>query len=190
MKKILSAVVAALLVVAMSVGAFASTYPLENEPMFTEKNGDTYIGTLVTSALTNAQQDFLRAWLESDTNMLCYSRNSSLAHGQIVFYIFSSDTVLTSTNVSTSDSAWGTIQLQSGAQYSVLSFDAVTGKQVDFCKVMRQREACPTVKCDWFVHKEKHKVYRIVRRHRKIDAVMEELKFINDRLEEIYRRLH
>lgn len=130
MRKGLSVLVAALLVVALSIGVFASTYPLENEPTFSEKDGDTYIGTLVTSSLTNAQKDFLRAWLKSDTNMLCYSRNSSLAHGQIVFYIFSSDTVLTSANVSTSDSNWGTMQFQSGAQYSSLSFDAVTGKQV------------------------------------------------------------
>ncbi|WP_101911431.1 hypothetical protein [Marasmitruncus massiliensis] len=129
MKRVLSAAVSALLVVALSVGAFASTYPLENEPMFYEQDGDTYIGTLVTSTLTNAQKDFLRAWLESDTNMLAYSRNSSLTHGQIVFYIFSSNTVLTSSSTS-SDTAWATLQFASGAQFSSLNFDAVTGKQV------------------------------------------------------------
>lgn len=129
MRKCLSVLVSALLVVALSVGVFASTYPLENEPMFYEQDGDTYIGTLVTSTLTNAQKDFLRAWLESDTNMLVYSRNSSLTHGQIVFYIFSSNSVLTSSSTS-SDTAWATLQFASGAQFSSLNFDAVTGKQV------------------------------------------------------------
>ena len=129
MRKCLSVLIAALLVVALSVGVFASTYPMENEPTFYEQGGDTYIGTLITSTLTNAQKDFLRAWLESDTNMLVYSHNPSLTHGQIVFYIFSSNTVLTSSSTS-SDTAWATLQFASGAQFSSLNFDAVTGKQI------------------------------------------------------------
>lgn len=52
-----------------------------------------------------------------------------------------------------------------------------------FCIAMRQRGSCPTIKCDWFVHKEKHKVYRIVRRYKKPDCVLEKLNEILDKLD-------
>lgn len=52
-----------------------------------------------------------------------------------------------------------------------------------FCVAMRQRGACPTIKCDWFQHKEKHKVYRIVRRRKKVDYIAEKLNEILDKLD-------
>jgi len=37
---------------------------------------------------------------------------------------------------------------------------------------MQRRESCPTVKCDWFTHREKIRVYRVRRRqtHRDLTA--------------------
>lgn len=55
--------------------------------------------------------------------------------------------------------------------------------KLGFCLAMLQREACPTVKCDWFVHKQKHKVYRILRRHKHKDVVIGKLDKIIERLD-------
>lgn len=34
----------------------------------------------------------------------------------------------------------------------------------DFCKVMRGREICPVLKCDFFEHKEKVRVWKVRRK--------------------------
>jgi hypothetical protein len=59
-----------------------------------------------------------------------------------------------------------------------------TESMAAFCVAMRQRGSCPTIKCDWFQHKEKHKVYRIVRRYRKIDYIADKLKEISEKLDQ------
>lgn len=55
--------------------------------------------------------------------------------------------------------------------------------KLDHCLHMRLRLACPTVKCDWFVHREKRRFYKIVKRHRRVDAIMEKLSAIEKKLD-------
>lgn len=58
-------------------------------------------------------------------------------------------------------------------------------QKLGHCLVMYQRGCCPTVKCDWFEHKEKHQIFRIKRRYSKPDAVMEKLNEIMERLDKL-----
>ena len=55
--------------------------------------------------------------------------------------------------------------------------------KISHCIAMRQRGVCPTVKCDWFTHKEKHKVYRIIRKRRKVDIIDAKLNEIINKLD-------
>ncbi len=52
------------------------------------------------------------------------------------------------------------------------------------CFRMAQRGCCPTVKCDWFTHKEKRRIYKVKSKHSKKDTVIELLLEIRSRLEE------
>lgn len=56
-------------------------------------------------------------------------------------------------------------------------------KPLAHCLHMRQRGCCPTVKCDWFHHKEKRRVFRVVRRHKLRDTILEMLDEVLSRLE-------
>lgn len=60
--------------------------------------------------------------------------------------------------------------------------------RMDFCLSMLTRERCPVVKCDWFRHKEKQKVYRFLRRERKRDKLLERLDNIQRGIEELKKR--
>lgn len=60
---------------------------------------------------------------------------------------------------------------------------------VGFCSSMIMRDRCPVVKCDFFQHKEKHKVYRVKRRQRKQDVIMERLETIEKGLEELAKKI-
>lgn len=55
--------------------------------------------------------------------------------------------------------------------------------KLGFCTTMIMRESCPTIKCDWFVHKQKHKVYRVRARFHKKDAILEKLNMILEKLD-------
>ena len=58
-----------------------------------------------------------------------------------------------------------------------------------FCASMLDRERCPVLRCDYFAHKQKRKAYRVVRRARKRDQLLERLDFIEARLRELFLRL-
>lgn len=77
MKRFVSMAVAVLLLVTLAIPSFALTsdgykeFPTES--MFYEKGGNSYIGTLKTSKLSDTQKDFMRHWfLESDRNICSY----------------------------------------------------------------------------------------------------------------------
>lgn len=57
--------------------------------------------------------------------------------------------------------------------------------KLGFCVTMIQRDKCPIVKCDYFQHRQKHKVYRIIRRHKKYDIILERLDEIQARLDKL-----
>lgn len=59
----------------------------------------------------------------------------------------------------------------------------------DFCTSMIMRERCPIIKCDFFRHKEKLKVFRIVRREKKRDKLMERLDEIQTKLDKLTNKL-
>jgi len=46
-------------------------------------------------------------------------------------------------------------------------------------------ERCPIIKCDFFQHKGKHKVYRIVRKEKKRDRLLEKLAAIEKKLDDL-----
>lgn len=60
----------------------------------------------------------------------------------------------------------------------------ISKSELGHCVAMYKRDACPTVKCDWFVHKEIHKVYRIKRKYKKPDRVAHLLEEILVRLDD------
>ena len=45
--------------------------------------------------------------------------------------------------------------------------------KLNHCLTMQRRESCPTVKCDWFNHKEKTRVYRVHRRYTRRDFMVD-----------------
>ena len=47
--------------------------------------------------------------------------------------------------------------------------------KVNFCASMTIRERCPVPQCDFFQHKQKHKVYRIKRRYTRRDQILSRL---------------
>ena len=61
--------------------------------------------------------------------------------------------------------------------------------KVSFCVSMIMRERCPVVKCDFFSHREKHKVYRIVRKEKRRDVLLDRLDSIERQLEELGQKL-
>ena len=54
---------------------------------------------------------------------------------------------------------------------------------------MIMRDNCPVVKCDFFEHKQKHKVYRIRKRIRKQDIMLEKLNNIEKGLDNLKGKL-
>ena len=74
MKKLISLFTAFLLLCSVSVCSMAldGNIPFPSSPMFYQKDGNSFIGKLKTSALTDQQKDFMRAWFKSDSNLLVY----------------------------------------------------------------------------------------------------------------------
>lgn len=134
MKRVLSAVVSALLVVAMSVCSFALTsdgyYEFPTASMFYQDGGNSYIGTLKTSMLSDTQKDFMRDWfLESDRNICSYYPKYDVVlfvtlpdgyedKGKMVIY----DNFVCLKNISAN----------SVTNFSVVAFDATTGEPVKY----------------------------------------------------------
>lgn len=56
---------------------------------------------------------------------------------------------------------------------------------LDFCISMMLRERCPVPKCDYFDHKEKHKVLRFLRRQRRPDPILDKLASIENTLNQL-----
>lgn len=61
--------------------------------------------------------------------------------------------------------------------------------KLGFCTTMIMRENCPVVKCDFFEHKQKHKIYRIRKRIRKQDIMLEKLNNIEKGLDNLKGKL-
>lgn len=59
--------------------------------------------------------------------------------------------------------------------------------KLDFCISMLTRERCPVKKCEWFEHKQKHRVYKVLRRERKRERIMERLDDIQKVLEALQK---
>lgn len=55
--------------------------------------------------------------------------------------------------------------------------------QSNICNYTRSMDGCPRVKCDYFVHKQKHKIYRIKRKHNKTDIQIDLLQQILKKLD-------
>ena len=55
--------------------------------------------------------------------------------------------------------------------------------KLSHCLKMLQRESCPTVKCDSFEHKEKHIIFRVKQRTRKVDLTLSKLDAILEGIE-------
>lgn len=74
-KSVISVLFSAALLVMFSVNAFAEVpfHPLPDYPMINVEDGDTVIGTLKTSELTEAQKNYLRRWLTSPNNICSFS---------------------------------------------------------------------------------------------------------------------
>lgn len=85
MKKFVSMLAAVLMVITLSIPSFAY-YEIRNSKLFYEEDGDSYIGVLKTSMLTDAQKDFMREWLKSDCAAIAYEGNDI-----VTFLILSSD---------------------------------------------------------------------------------------------------
>lgn len=55
-----------------------------------------------------------------------------------------------------------------------------------YCAHMDVANRCPTLKCDYFTHKEKHKVYRVKRRGpKRQDVILEKLNQIEEKLDKL-----
>jgi hypothetical protein len=50
---------------------------------------------------------------------------------------------------------------------------------------MMREKRCPTVKCDFFVHKQKNRVYKVVRKAKKKDKLIDRLDVILQKLSEL-----
>ena len=61
--------------------------------------------------------------------------------------------------------------------------------RIGFCTSMIMRERCPIIKCDFFEHIEKHKVYRVVRREKKRDQLIRRLESLEKRIGDLAERL-
>lgn len=59
---------------------------------------------------------------------------------------------------------------------------------LDFCFSMILRERCPVVKCEQFEHKQKHRYFRVARRHRAVDRLSARLAVIEGLLAKLVEK--
>ena len=134
MKRVLSAAVSALLVVAMSVCSFALTpdgyYEFPTASLFYQEGGNSYIGTLKTSMLSDTQKNFMRDWLlKSDRNICSY-----YAKENTVFFITLPDGYENKGKIITYSGYVALSNLSSSvsASYSMVAFNATTGEPIPY----------------------------------------------------------
>ena len=56
---------------------------------------------------------------------------------------------------------------------------------LNFCLRMHSLERCPVIKCDYFEHKHKKKAYKVVRRQKKRDVLLQRLEELNRKLDAV-----
>lgn len=59
--------------------------------------------------------------------------------------------------------------------------------KVGHCIKMIRRDACPTIKCDYFVHAQKHKVLKVCRKLKKTQTIHNKLNEILQRLDNLVK---
>lgn len=120
-KSVISVLCSAVLLVMFSVNAFAEVpfHPLPDYPMINVEDGDTVIGTLKTSELTEAQKNYLRRWLTSPNNVCSFNRTYVMF--SIISDVNDDDTFF---QVSGDNSLF----LISNPGLTLMCFDLITGK--------------------------------------------------------------
>ena len=58
-------------------------------------------------------------------------------------------------------------------------------RRLDFCIRSLERGACPRVQCDFFVHQERKKYYKINKWKRREDAILDQLAELNKKIDRI-----